>query len=322
MPVRTFDSVLSTLRGGPSLTEAMGLAPSDLAVVETDGAFEQADFKVAYDGAPATGYDVFRHGFDEFVRHPGVQARRLGIAGVSETCRRCPVVQSCGGGLYAHRYSSERLFDNPSVFCDDLRALVDGIAERITERAFFPGVTDSGELRLAQLERDRELLAHLNERLAGDAEWDEIWQSLLYLDADARTADHLDRVLAHSHVRASLAYAPVGAEVTARVATVALSAAVHARSSLRLSWLHHADVLHLPTLGTLTLSAPARVQAEVDGASLTITMPDGDRITVKGDAPPPGGGRRSSWTCRDAGSCSSTTPTRGATASRPRWPSP
>ncbi|MEU1263188.1 radical SAM/SPASM protein FxsBH, inactivated beta-hydroxylase extension form [Streptomyces cellulosae] len=289
VPVRTFDSVLSTLRGGPSLTEAMGLAPSDLAVVETDGAFEQADsLKVAYDGAPATGYDVFRHGFDEFVRHPGVQARRLGIAGVSETCRRCPVVQSCGGGLYAHRYSADRLFDNPSVFCADLRALVDGIAERITERAFFPGVTDSGELRLAQLERDRELLAHLNERLAGDADWDEIWQGLLHLDADARTADHLDRVLAHSHVRASLAHAPVGAEVTARVATVALAAAVHARSSLRLSWLHHADVLHLPTLGTLTLSVPARVQAEVDGASLTITMPDGDRITVKGDAPAPG----------------------------------
>ncbi|MDT3727746.1 radical SAM/SPASM protein FxsB, inactivated metallohydrolase extension form [Streptomyces sp. DSM 41972] len=289
VPVRTFDSVLSTLRGGSSLTEAMGLAPSDLAVVETDGAFEQADsLKVAFDGAPATGYNVFRHSFDEFVRHPGVQARRLGIQGVSETCRRCPVVQSCGGGLYAHRYSSDRLFDNPSVFCADLRALVDGIAERITERSFFPGIADADELRFAQLERDRELLAHLNERLAGDAEWDEVWRSLLHLDADGRSADHLGRVLAHSHVRASLAHAPVGPEATARVAAVALAAAVHARSSLRLSWVHHADVLHLPTLGTLTLSAPTRVETEVDGASLTVTLPDGERITVKGDAPAPG----------------------------------
>ncbi|WP_031020819.1 radical SAM/SPASM protein FxsBH, inactivated beta-hydroxylase extension form [Streptomyces sp. NRRL S-1314] len=289
VPVRTFDSVLSTLRGGPSLTEAMGLAPTDLAVVETDGAFEQADsLKVAYDGAPATGYDVFRHGFDAFVRHPGVRARRLGIAGVSETCRRCPVVQSCGGGLYAHRYSSERLFDNPSVFCADLRALVDGIAERITERAYFPGLTDPGELRLALLERDRELLAHLNDRLAGDADWDETWQSLLHLDADERTAAHLDRVLAHSHVRASLAQAPVGVELTARVASVAVAAAVQARSSLRLSWLHDGGVLHLPTLGTLNLPSPARIQAEVDGARLTVTLPDGHRIEVKGDAPAPG----------------------------------
>ncbi|MPY38250.1 FxsB family radical SAM/SPASM domain protein [Streptomyces adustus] len=93
MPVRTFDSVLSTLRGGPPLTEAMGLAPSDLAVIETDGTFEQAEWlKTAYAGAPETGYDVFRHGFSEFVAHPGVQARQTGVDGISDTCRRCPVV--------------------------------------------------------------------------------------------------------------------------------------------------------------------------------------------------------------------------------------
>ena len=112
--VRTFDSVLSTLRGGPALTEAMGLAPSDLAVVETDGSFEQADsLKTAYHGAPATGYDVDRHTFAEFARHPGVRARQLGLAGVGPSCRRCPVVESCGGGLYAHRYSTGHGFDEP-----------------------------------------------------------------------------------------------------------------------------------------------------------------------------------------------------------------
>lgn len=37
VPVRIFSSVASTLNGGPSLTESLGLAPTDLVVVETDG---------------------------------------------------------------------------------------------------------------------------------------------------------------------------------------------------------------------------------------------------------------------------------------------
>ncbi|MGW7385438.1 hypothetical protein [Streptomyces sp. NPDC054794] len=47
MPV--FDPVLGTLRGGSSLTGEVGLALSDLVVVGTHGAFEQADsLKTAY----------------------------------------------------------------------------------------------------------------------------------------------------------------------------------------------------------------------------------------------------------------------------------
>lgn len=97
--VRLFDSVISTLGGGPSLTESMGLAPADVVVVETDGTFEQADsLKTAYDGAPVTGQDVFRHTLDDVARHPGITARQQGLAGLSEQCRSCPVVRSCGGG--------------------------------------------------------------------------------------------------------------------------------------------------------------------------------------------------------------------------------
>lgn len=60
VPVRTFDSIHRTLRGGSSLTESLGLDPADLVVIETDGSFEQADsLKTAYDGAPATGFDIF-----------------------------------------------------------------------------------------------------------------------------------------------------------------------------------------------------------------------------------------------------------------------
>ncbi|MFE7763564.1 radical SAM/SPASM protein FxsBH, inactivated beta-hydroxylase extension form [Streptomyces sp. NPDC057438] len=283
MPVRTFESVLSTLRGGPSLTEALGLAPSDLAVIETDGTFEQADsLKTAYEGAPATGYDVFRHGFAEFAEHPGVRARQLGIAGVSETCRRCPVVESCGGGLYAHRYSSEKGFDNPSVFCGDLRALVEGIAERITDRALHPAVTDAEELRLAQLQLDRDLLARVNARHAGAPDWDAAWRMLVRLDADGTTAAHLNTVLAHPYLRAVLRSCLDSPADLPRLMAAVTAALVSAGAEATLAWQQPGPDLHLPTLGTLRLSGPGRVECLITTSGLEVrgTGEDGTELTV------------------------------------------
>ena len=123
--IRTFDSVLSTLAGGPSFTEALGLEPADLAVIETDGSYEQVDsLKVAFDGAPETGTNVFDHDLDTVARHPGIQARQQDIAGLCDTCQQCPVVTSCGGGLYTHRYRTSNGFDNPSAYCADLLKLI------------------------------------------------------------------------------------------------------------------------------------------------------------------------------------------------------
>ncbi|MDX3517386.1 radical SAM/SPASM protein FxsBH, inactivated beta-hydroxylase extension form [Streptomyces scabiei] len=268
MPVRTFASVLSTLRGGPSLTEALGLAPSDLAVVETDGSFEQADsLKTAYDGAPATGYDVFRHGFEEFSHHPGVRARRLGVDGLSETCRGCPVVRSCGGGLYAHRYSGEREFDNPSVFCADLRALVEGIAERITERALVPSVTDIGELRLAQTHLNRVLVTDAHRHLSGHPAWDDAWELLLRLDAGERSSAALDGILSHPYLRPSLLGPADAPGRLPRLMATAVAAAVRAGARAALGWDQPDTEVYLPTLGTVRLPFAGRVEFLVaDGA--------------------------------------------------------
>jgi uncharacterized protein len=289
MPVRVFSSVLSTLRGGPALTESMGLAPADLAVVETDGTFEQADsLKTAFDGAPATGYDVFHHGFAEFARHPGVLARQSGISGVSETCRRCPVVESCGGGLYAHRYSAERDFDNPSVYCADLRSFVEGVAERITDRPLAPAVTSRDELALAQSELNRVLLADLNTRLAGSPDWDELWRLLIRLDSDTGTAAHLDTILRYPYLRPSLLRARKDPKNLPHLMAAAVAAAVCARAEATLAWDHTGPAVHLPTLGTVCLSRPGRVEFKVS--------PDGFRVRH----PSSGRDRTGNWTSEEA----------------------
>jgi uncharacterized protein len=130
--VRTFDSIIQTENGNDSLTEALGLGPSDLVVIETDGSYEQVDsLKTAFDGAPATGFDVFRHSLDTAGQHPGIVARQQGLAGLCDTCQTCPVVTSCGGGLYTHRYRTGTGFANPSVYCPDLLKLIKHVRSAI-----------------------------------------------------------------------------------------------------------------------------------------------------------------------------------------------
>ncbi|MCX4973362.1 FxsB family cyclophane-forming radical SAM/SPASM peptide maturase [Streptomyces sp. NBC_00620] len=214
--VRLFDSVISTLGGGPSLTESMGLAPADVVVVETDGTFEQADsLKTAYDGAPVTGEDVFHHTLDDVARHPGITARQQGLAGLSEQCRSCPVVRSCGGGLFAHRYRGDdgSEFDNPSVYCADLEALVRSIDGRTGAGAYRPvegfdaladGTDDGSAVReLAQARQavTRELLTLVDQELGeqGGELWEHSWQ--LALELGRRDGAALTPMLAHPYTR-------------------------------------------------------------------------------------------------------------------------
>ncbi|MFE9379976.1 radical SAM/SPASM protein FxsBH, inactivated beta-hydroxylase extension form [Streptomyces sp. NPDC006855] len=291
MPVRMFSSVLSTLSGGPSLTESLGLAPTDLVVIETDGTLEQVDsLKSAYEGAASTGFDVFRNSFDEVAAHPGVRARQLGLAGVSETCRRCPVVRSCGGGLYTHRYRSGTGFDNPSVYCHDLAALIRGIEERTTAAAESSAVRAPDALLAAQQDLTRTLLAVVHDTLDGRGGelWDEAWRLAAEVEAEESGAEALDAVLAHPYtrtwlldaledVRAGRALTGPAAE---RLATTVAAAAVRARIDVPVPVAYRDGRLYLPTLGTAILGGPG-----ARGTATVRVVGEGFLVRRPGDAP-------------------------------------
>jgi uncharacterized protein len=125
VPIRLFNSLLAAASGRASQSESVGLEPADLLVIDTDGSWEQPDsLKTAYDGAASTGLEVFSSTVDEVVGQPGFRVRLGGAAMLSADCRECEIVQVCGGGLYAHRYRSDNGFDNPTVYCRDMKELI------------------------------------------------------------------------------------------------------------------------------------------------------------------------------------------------------
>ena len=233
IPVRTFDAVHGTLAGLPSGTEALGLESAVLVVVETDGALEQADsLKTAYDGAPATGFHVLRDSFDQVAAHPGIRARQQGLAGLCRTCQECPVVRSCGGGLYAHRYRTPEPpaadpadgFQHPSVYCPDLLEFVSGVAAEQERRALAQPPTPRPDLYPELLsEHQFDQLAHglgdfatvqalarhqreVNKQLLVTVlgQMPELSAGRLLFELDGSAPEALDLVLAHPYVRSWL----------------------------------------------------------------------------------------------------------------------
>ncbi|QQQ74565.1 FxsB family radical SAM/SPASM domain protein [Saccharothrix sp. 6-C] len=130
--VRLFEELLAVLLGGRSGVEGIGLSPSAQVVVETDGTVEASDILASSSpAASATGLHVARDPFDAALDLPDVRAGRSGLAGLSEQCRRCPVVSACGGGLRAHRFREGAGFDRPSVYCPDLARLIGHVRTRV-----------------------------------------------------------------------------------------------------------------------------------------------------------------------------------------------
>jgi uncharacterized protein len=132
--IRLLDAVMRLTMGGESDTEAVGLSPVATIVIDVDGTMEQIDtLRSAYTGAVDTGLNVFEHSFDDALTNPGVMARQIGSNALARTCIVCPVGRICGGGYYPHRYRAGAGFHNPSVYCADLKRLIEHVLKRVRD---------------------------------------------------------------------------------------------------------------------------------------------------------------------------------------------
>jgi len=130
--LRLFSELIQLLLGNPGEVEGLGLLPSTLIVVDTDGSVKQLDsLSSTYPGAADTGLDVMSGGFDDALDHPTTVARQIGVDALAPECQACPVMEICGGGLYPHRFKEGKGFRHPSVYCQDLLQLITHVRNRI-----------------------------------------------------------------------------------------------------------------------------------------------------------------------------------------------
>jgi uncharacterized protein len=148
--VRPFDAIIAMLLGGDSDTDGFGTTPTAAVTVDTDGSIQHSDsLKTTEQHAPETGLNVRTDAFDAALELPLIRAEQRSLATVPAGCRPCPIMEICGGGLFAHRFGHDGGFDHPSVYSPDLIRLITHVAQRVRTdlrsrltRIDGPGVAD------------------------------------------------------------------------------------------------------------------------------------------------------------------------------------
>lgn len=126
--IRLFENILALILGGRSNVEGLGEQCLSLLTIETDGEIRDSDtLSVAFEHAARFGSGAYL-GRDFLVDLIDSAAFRAQEAlylpkALSVDCQACYWRAICGGGLLPHRFSGERQFDNPSIYCGNLKFL-------------------------------------------------------------------------------------------------------------------------------------------------------------------------------------------------------
>lgn len=145
LQVRTFEALVGACLGMPSQTDAFGFGDPSLLTIETDGSYHDLDvFKITRPGFTSLGLDLKGSSIYEASRSTNLarHSSLLRLEGLAEQCQKCPENQICGGGAVPHRYSKATELNNPTVYCQEMLALIGHIRRRLGEAIHGTQVED------------------------------------------------------------------------------------------------------------------------------------------------------------------------------------
>lgn len=130
--IRFLENLVRRLAGHPGIYEQMSLSPANLVTVNTGGGIEQVDtLKSTGSGVQCTGLHLTTHSFDDVLLTREYVARCFPKRALCHTCAECDVGDICVGGYLPHRFEAGTGFENPSVYCRDLKTLIWTVQEQI-----------------------------------------------------------------------------------------------------------------------------------------------------------------------------------------------
>jgi uncharacterized protein len=126
------ENIVRGLRNEGSRVDSIGFGPVGTLTVTTEGALEPLDtLRVAGTGFTATGLNVRTHDLQSLQADPLWQEAWHASLHLAEVCEACPLRVPCGGGHLPHRWSRSKRFQNPSVYCDDLKQIFAHVRGRL-----------------------------------------------------------------------------------------------------------------------------------------------------------------------------------------------
>lgn len=130
--VRLLDTLVRGLLGEESRIESIGFGPNTTSTLTTDGTIEPLDvLRVAGNSFTHTRFDVFHNGLQDIQSDPLWREVLRASLTLPDTCQNCRYRMTCGGGHVGQRWSSLRRFDNPTVYCEDIKVILSHISRRL-----------------------------------------------------------------------------------------------------------------------------------------------------------------------------------------------
>ena len=125
--VRILDDMMRLMLGGSGQKEGVGTTDYGILVIEPNGRIDKNDtLKVAHASADQfeRPWSIMRDSLAAFLDSAAYDQYYRQQHALTDACQACPDLGVCGGGMVAHRWSAERGFANPTIFCADQRALI------------------------------------------------------------------------------------------------------------------------------------------------------------------------------------------------------
>ncbi|WP_254920704.1 radical SAM protein [Blastococcus mobilis] len=147
--IRFLDSIVKGLLGHPSGSESIGYGPVTTTTMLTDGSLEPLDvLRTARFNITKTELNVRSNALMDIQTDPRWREILEASLNLAPACQKCPYFRACGGGHVASRWSAERGFDNPSVYCEDFKKILGHCWDRMAPDLYVE--TDREQIPLLQ----------------------------------------------------------------------------------------------------------------------------------------------------------------------------
>lgn len=129
--IRVIDDLFKLSMGGRPQKEGLGSNDFSIVIIDTDGSIKKNDtLKSSYDGADffEKSWNIKTDQLVEVVQTDDFKSHAQKQLKICQQCSECQYFSICGAGMPLHRYSKENGYQNPSVYCEDQKMLIQKIA--------------------------------------------------------------------------------------------------------------------------------------------------------------------------------------------------
>jgi len=130
------DELIKTILGGNSLKEGIGDELYGIIIIETDGEIRKNDtLRSSYNGADffEKRPNISNITLNEIVKSSEFKESMSLQSTLPEECKKCNIVNICGGGMPLYRWNKISLYNNPSIYCNDHKLYINYLKEILSD---------------------------------------------------------------------------------------------------------------------------------------------------------------------------------------------